>query len=121
MSAYIIRRFSLVIPTMVVVTMVVFLSVRFVPGDVIDMMIAQMGSSGSMTPINRQYLEKAMGLDVPMPIQYVRWLGVAPQDDGQFKGLIQAARVNRCGSSRMSATCCFSACRSRWSWHLSPW
>jgi peptide/nickel transport system permease protein len=80
-----------VIPTMVVVTMVVFLSVRFVPGDVIDMMIAQMGSSGSMTPINRQYLEKAMGLDVPMPIQYVRWLGVAPQEDGQFKGLIQGS------------------------------
>jgi peptide/nickel transport system permease protein len=77
------------IPTMLVVTIIVFLSVRFIPGDVIDTMIAQMGSSGSVSRIDRQYLEKAMGLDVPMHIQYVRWLGVAPQEDGSFRGLLQ--------------------------------
>jgi peptide/nickel transport system permease protein len=89
MTAYIIRRLSLVIPTMLVVTIVVFLSVRFIPGDVIDMMIAQMGSSGSVSNLDRQYLEKAMGLDVPIHVQYFRWLGVAPQDDGQFRGLLE--------------------------------
>jgi peptide/nickel transport system permease protein len=62
----------------------VFLSVRFIPGDVIDMMIAQMGSSGSVTAINREYLEKALGLNVPIHLQYVRWLGVIPQEDGQL-------------------------------------
>jgi peptide/nickel transport system permease protein len=89
MTAYVIRRLSLVVPTMFVVTILVFLSVRFIPGDVIDMMIAQMGSSGSVSGLNREYLEKAMGLDVPMHIQYLRWLGVAPQDDGQLRGLLQ--------------------------------
>jgi peptide/nickel transport system permease protein len=89
-TAYVIRRISLVIPTMFVVTLVVFLSVRFIPGDVIDMMISQMSSSGSTTSVNREGLEKALGLDVPLSLQYVRWLGVVPQEDGQFRGLLQA-------------------------------
>jgi len=74
---------------MLIVTLVVFLSVRFIPGDIIDMMINTMSSSGSMTQANRASLEKALGLDVPLPLQYVRWLGVAPQEDGQFRGILQ--------------------------------
>jgi peptide/nickel transport system permease protein len=89
MAAYAVRRLALMIPTMFVVTLIVFLSVRFIPGDVIDVMISQMGSSGSVTGLNRESLRQAMGLDVPMPVQYVRWLGVAPQDDGSFRGLLQ--------------------------------
>jgi peptide/nickel transport system permease protein len=91
MTTYIIRRVSLLIPTMLVVTIVVFLSVRFIPGDIIDTMISQMGSSGSVSRIDRQYLEKALGLDAPIYVQYVRWLGVIPQEDGQFRGILQGS------------------------------
>ncbi len=89
MTAYAVRRLTLIVPTMFVVTLVVFLSVRFIPGDVIDVMIAQMGSSGSVSGLSRQSLEKAMGLDVPISIQYGRWLGVMPQEDGGYRGLVQ--------------------------------
>lgn len=89
MTGYMIRRLSLVVPTMVVVTVVVFLSVHFIPGDVIDTMIAQMGSSGSVSQIDRGYLEKALGLDVPLHVQYARWLGVIPNADGQFRGVLE--------------------------------
>jgi peptide/nickel transport system permease protein len=89
MAAYAVRRLALMVPTMFVVTLIVFLSVRFIPGDVIDVMISQMGSSGSITGLSRESLQKAMGLDVPVPVQYVRWLGVLPQDDGSFQGLLQ--------------------------------
>jgi peptide/nickel transport system permease protein len=74
---------------MFVVTLVVFLSVRFIPGDVIDMMMSQMSSSGSTTAASRDTLVRALGLDVPLHLQYVRWLGVVPQEDGQFRGLLQ--------------------------------
>lgn len=74
---------------MLVVTLVTFLSVRFIPGSVVDAMIAQMSSAASMSNLNRAALEKAMGLDVPIPLQYARWLGVAPQETGQFQGLLQ--------------------------------
>jgi peptide/nickel transport system permease protein len=89
MATYAVRRLVLIVPTIFVVTLVVFLSVRFIPGDVIDVMISQMGSSGSVSGSSRQSLEKAMGLDVPVPVQYGRWLGVMPREDGRFLGLIQ--------------------------------
>jgi peptide/nickel transport system permease protein len=89
MTAYVIRRLLLIIPTFFLLTILVFLSVRFIPGDVIDMMIAQMGSSGSVSNLDRGYIEKSMGLDVPIYTQYGRWLGVVPQADGHFLGLFQ--------------------------------
>ena len=41
MRAYIIRRLLLIIPTLFILTILVFLSVRFVPGDVIDSMLGK--------------------------------------------------------------------------------
>ena len=42
MRAYIIRRLLLVIPTLFILSVLVFLSVRFIPGDVIDVMVGRM-------------------------------------------------------------------------------
>ena len=89
MVAYTIRRLLLIIPTFFLITILVFLSTRFIPGDVIDMMLAQMNTSGTAADMTRQNLEKALGLDVPVHIQYFRWLGVAPQEKGEFRGLLQ--------------------------------
>jgi peptide/nickel transport system permease protein len=77
MSTYIIRRLILIIPTLLLVTIIVFLSVRFIPGSVIDMMTAQMSQESAeiegQTP--RDYIEHVLGLDEPIHIQYGRWLG----------------------------------------------
>ncbi len=43
MRTYIIRRLLLMIPTMVLVTIVVFLMIRFIPGSVVELMLFQMG------------------------------------------------------------------------------
>ena len=45
MYTYILRRVLLLIPTMLIVSVIVFLSVRLIPGDVIDVMFAQMSVS----------------------------------------------------------------------------
>ena len=42
MRAYIIRRILLIIPTLFILTILVFLSVRFIPGDVIDVLEGRM-------------------------------------------------------------------------------
>src|SRR5512138_1078824 len=89
MTAYVIRRLLLIIPTFLLVTLIVFLSTRFVPGDVIDLMLAQMSSSGTAAEMTRENLEKALGLNAPVYIQYFRWLGVAPQESGEFQGFFQ--------------------------------
>ena len=46
MSAYITRRILLMIPTLFIVTILVFLSVRFIPGDIIDTMIGDLEYAG---------------------------------------------------------------------------
>lgn len=90
MRAYVIRRLLLIIPTLGIVTIMVFLLVRFIPGDVIDMMLAQMSEqSGMGAELTEDYLREAMGLDQPMHVQYLRWLGVWPQKDGTVRGIFQ--------------------------------
>lgn len=77
MSAYIIRRLVLIVPTLLLVTIIVFLSVRFIPGSVIDMMTSQMTleelNIEGQTP--REYITHLLGLDEPIYVQYGRWLG----------------------------------------------
>ena len=63
----------LIIPTLFLLTILVFLSVRFIPGDVVDVMVSRMEMAA--TDIDREALERRLGLDVPVWVQYGRWLG----------------------------------------------
>ncbi len=72
MRAYIIRRLLLVIPTLLILSTIVFFSVRFIPGDVIDSML---GKTDFLVDVDREVLERMLGLDVPAYVQYGRWLG----------------------------------------------
>ena len=72
MRAYIIRRLLLVIPTLLILSLIVFFSVRLIPGDTID---AMLGSQDFGAEGDREALERMLGLDVPAHVQYVRWLG----------------------------------------------
>ena len=74
MRAYIIRRLLLLIPTLFMLTLLVFLAVRFIPGDIIDLMLGQMQYQYDDT-FDREALERMLGLDVPVYVQYGRWLG----------------------------------------------
>ena len=73
MRAYVIRRVLLVVPTLLILSMIVFLLVRFIPGDVIDAMQADFAFTAG--EIDREALERKLGLDQPIPVQYARWLG----------------------------------------------
>jgi peptide/nickel transport system permease protein len=71
---YIIRRILLLIPILFIVSVIVFLLVRWVPGSAIDVIAATMGQSG-ITQIDRAAIAHDLGLDVPIHIQYARWIG----------------------------------------------
>ena len=74
MRAYIIRRLLLMIPTLLLVSILVFLLIRFIPGDVVDAMLSPSSISGG-TVETRAELERFLGLDVPAHVQYARWIG----------------------------------------------
>ncbi len=93
MRAYIIRRLLLLIPVVFIASIIIFSIVRFIPGTVVDVMVAQQqrfyGANIVVTDVDRATIERALGLDVSMPIQYGRWIGVLPQEDGIFSGIFQ--------------------------------
>jgi len=70
----VIRRILLVIPTLFIVTVLVFLSVRFIPGDIIDVMTARMTATQGGT-IDEEALKRRLGLDKPVYAQYAKWIG----------------------------------------------
>lgn len=82
MRTYIIRRLLLMIPTAFAVTLVVFFSVRFIPGSVVDRMVFDMlAGGGQATEVTFDTVRAALGLDVPVHVQYVRWMGDLFQGD----------------------------------------
>ena len=73
MRAYVIRRLLLIIPTLFILSILVFLTVRFIPGDVVDAMVGEMELM--VTDIDRERVLHMLGLDAPFHVQYGRWLG----------------------------------------------
>jgi peptide/nickel transport system permease protein len=71
---YIIRRILLLIPTMFIVSVIVFFLVRYVPGSAVDVIAAYL-SQGGTVQIDRAAIAHSLGLDVPAHVQYVRWMG----------------------------------------------
>ena len=72
MQAYIVRRLLALIPTLFFASLIVFVTVRLIPGSVIDLMLSQ--NDISADKFSRDQLLAALGLDKPMREQYVRWI-----------------------------------------------
>src|SRR6267143_3899845 len=69
MRQYLLRRLLLLIPTLLGVTFIVFLMMRFIPGDPITNMMGETYSAE-----DAQKLRHEFGLDQPMVVQYGKWL-----------------------------------------------
>jgi peptide/nickel transport system permease protein len=69
---YIIRRLALLIPSLIIVTILVSLIIRLLPGKAIDVLLAQQGFT---VAADRAKLEAELGLDQPWPQQYLTWVG----------------------------------------------
>ena len=72
------RRVLLMIPVLLGVTMVTFIIVRSIPGDPVQVML---GVDRRTTPEQIAAIRTSYGLDRPLPVQYVRWLGHVVQGD----------------------------------------
>ncbi len=89
MTGYFIRRFLLIIPTFIGITMVAFVVMHFVPGGPIErqimayrMAMTQSGGGGATTgafgteipPEALEEMKKFYGFDKPVHIRYINWL-----------------------------------------------
>jgi peptide/nickel transport system permease protein len=76
--AYIVRRLLALVPTLFFASVIVFVSVRLIPGSVIDLMLA---SNPLAADKDRAAIEAALGLDKPIATQYLSWAGNALRGD----------------------------------------
>ena len=76
MFQYVMRRLLLFVPTLLGVTIVIFMLVRLVPGDIAEVMVYE---SGNMPPeeVKRQIasIHAELGMDRPIVAQYLTWIG----------------------------------------------
>lgn len=82
MLRYILRRCLVMIPTLVAISVVVFVIIQLPPGDYLTSQINEMQSQGEN--VNRDqldYLRKQYGLDRPLWQQYVYWITGFVQGD----------------------------------------
>jgi len=76
MWAYIVRRFLQALFILFIITMLCFILTRLSSDP-----MAQYSEKTGMTAADRQEIRARLGLDQPMPVQYVKWLGLALQGD----------------------------------------
>jgi len=75
MRQYAIRRLLLLIPTMLLVSIIVFLMIRLIPGDVIDLIMRQnMFQTQHNREVTQEAIRHRLGLDQPMLVQYGKWM-----------------------------------------------
>ena len=70
MKRYVLRRIALAIPTLFLVSVIVFGLMRMMPGDVVTRMVEGHGYAKTLDA-----LRKDLGLDRPMYVQYFEWIG----------------------------------------------
>ena len=70
MRPYVLRRLALAIPTLALVSVIVFSMMRFMPGDVVIRMV-----EGHAYAPTIEALRKELGLDRPAYVQYFEWIG----------------------------------------------
>lgn len=77
MTQYIIRRTLIAIPTLLVISFVIFAILALAPGDP----LAQFALNPAIPESTRELIRTQFGLDQPWPVRYVRWISSLAQGD----------------------------------------
>ena len=78
MQRYILRRLAQLVPTLLLITMMVFALMHAIPGDPARMMV---GAGDSLDEAQLAVVRREYNLDRPVPVQYAIWLGRALTGD----------------------------------------
>jgi peptide/nickel transport system permease protein len=76
LTRYIVRRIALMVPVALLASVILFVLLKLTPGDPVYIILGERA-----TAENYQALRHDLGLDDPLPVQYVRWLGHIAQGD----------------------------------------
>jgi peptide/nickel transport system permease protein len=81
-STYVLRRLLLFVPTLVGASILIFVLLRLVPGDIAEILVYQTGSESSAVQRRQiQQIRRELGLDRPIAAQYGDWVAGAVRGD----------------------------------------
>lgn len=82
MRAYVLRRLLLFGPTLLGASLLIFVLMRLVPGDIAQILVYQTGSESSAIQEQQiRQIRAELGLDRPLVVQYLSWLAGILQGD----------------------------------------
>ena len=74
MQRYLLRRLTTAVPTLFGITILIFIAMRVLPGDPIAQIAAEGQGQYTLSPEELQAARASLGLDQPLPLQYLSWL-----------------------------------------------
>src|SRR6266542_3941080 len=98
MLSYLARRLMLAVFTVWAISILSFAIIQLPPGDYVDAYIAQLAATGSVVSQQEaENLRAQYGLDQPMYIQYLKWIGLISRQlrDGDGVAAASARRDRR--------------------------
>jgi peptide/nickel transport system permease protein len=90
-GTYLIRRFFLMVLTLVGISVLVFTMLRLVPGNIADIVF---NAAGMIDVAEKAKLEKELGLDRPIPVQYVEWVSGLLRGDLGYSYVSEKPAIN---------------------------
>ncbi len=78
MGTYLVRRSLLMVLTLFGISVIIFALLRIVPGNVVDILF---DAAGFVDPADKARIEKDLGLDKSIPLQYAAWIGGLARGD----------------------------------------
>ncbi len=82
MRTYVTRRLLLFVPTLIGASILIFVLMRLVPGDIAEILVYQTGSESSAIQKRQiQQIRRELGLDRPILVQYLNWVAGAVRGD----------------------------------------
>ena len=118
-SKYITRRILGMVPTLAIISVIVFVIIQLPPGDIVTSTLDQMQASGlDMSDERVQNLRAQYNLDDPLPVQYLRWISRFLSGDMGYSFLF-ARPVNELVWERLGFTLLISVCALIFTWILA--
>ena len=78
MGAYVVRRFLLMLLTLFGISVIIFVLLRVMPGNIVDILY---DAAGYVNPREKAKIEAELGLDKPIVVQYAAWIGGLARGD----------------------------------------
>jgi peptide/nickel transport system permease protein len=91
MRAFIIRRLLIAVPVILLITLIMFVIINLAPGDPVDMFVGQQG----LKPDEVERIRISLGLNDPIHIRYVKWLGQLVQGNLGYSYLDNQPVIHR--------------------------